>query len=184
MNFLFLQLNYNGLEELCRDRMILETILASPNSIQAFIPSLVKSMMRRSKYWASEIPPMLFPPPRLNEAVEKVRDLCLTFPYSPSFYLLLFIFQIIKFTSTLPSLTKNEIQGHHSIILNRIATFKKRGAELKSGKLKNEMCQWWLDHIQKRVDGSVFFFFLCFLLNYIPFSFPFSKQKPNQIKTK
>ena len=28
---------------------------------------------------------------------------------------------------------------------------------MKNGKLKNEMCQWWLGHISKRVDGYVFF---------------------------
>ena len=55
---------------------------------------------------------------------------------------------------------ENELQEHLSIILMRIASFKQRGADLKSGKLKNEMCQWWLEHIENRVDEFCVFFLL------------------------
>ena len=62
--------------------MILETILASPHSIRSFVPSLVKPLMKRSDFWASQIPPMLFPLPRLNDAIEEVRDFILKFPFN------------------------------------------------------------------------------------------------------
>ena len=62
--------------------------------------------------------------------------------------------------NTLPSLIENEINSHLSLIYTRISAFKKRGADLISGELKNEMCWWWLDHIGTRVDRYFFFFFL------------------------
>ena len=70
---------------------------------------------------------------------------------------------------------------HFSVILYRIALFKKRGSDLKSGKLKNEMCQWWLGYIEKRVDKFVFFFFFFFF--FLFFSFIFHKKK-NRFLTK
>ena len=53
--------------------MILENILGSLNLIpESLIPSLVPQMTKRSRVWASNVPPMLFPPPRLLVAFEEV----------------------------------------------------------------------------------------------------------------
>ena len=70
--------------------------------------------------------------------------------------------QITNFFDSLPLAIENEMQEHLSVIIMRIASFKQRGADLTSGKLKNEMCEWWLGHIEKRVDGFLSYFFLLF----------------------
>ena len=72
-HFFFFQLNYNALERLCRDRMIMETLLASPSVInQTLVPSIIGPLLKRSDKWAAMVPPMLFPPPRLGDAVKEV----------------------------------------------------------------------------------------------------------------
>ena len=53
--------------------MIVENILDSPNLIpDSLIPSLVEPITKKSEFWASQVPPMLFPPPRLGDAFEEV----------------------------------------------------------------------------------------------------------------
>ena len=152
------QLNYNGLEELCRDRMILENVLGSSSMIPKSVHSLVEPMLQTSKFWASQVPPMLFPPPRLMGAFGEVFFFfffffffLISFGLLKSF-LLMFLFQIVNFVDNLPSFIENEFRNYLSLILMRISTFKKRGADLKSGELKNDMCRWWLKHIGTRVD--------------------------------
>ena len=54
--------------------MILETLLGSPVLIpELLFPYLLKPLLRNSQFWASHVPPMLFPPPRLTEAFEAVQ---------------------------------------------------------------------------------------------------------------
>ena len=53
--------------------MNMENILDSPTLIREFlIPSLVERTMRKSEDWISKVPPMLFPPPRLEDTFEEV----------------------------------------------------------------------------------------------------------------
>ena len=66
----------------------------------------------------------------------------------------------MNFIDSLPTHIENEIRVHLSDILSRISSFKKRAAALKSGKLKNVTCSWWLNHIEKRVDEYPFHSFL------------------------
>ena len=67
-----LQLKYNSLEALCRDRMILENILATPILISQSFRSAVSCVTKITRDWISKVPPMLFPPTRLADAFNEV----------------------------------------------------------------------------------------------------------------
>ena len=74
--------------------------------------------------------------------------------------------KITYFTNNLPSLIITEIQERLFAVTSLLMTLRNRLSALLSGETKKKMCEWWLEHIEERVDGLAFLLFFFF-----PFSF-------------
>ena len=64
-------MNANTFKELLQDQQIFEKILSSDIN-ETFIPSILEKMKKKIQFWVSKVPAMLFPPPRLGEALREV----------------------------------------------------------------------------------------------------------------